>query len=379
MAIPSEMPSPEVPQPEEPKPKPTPALKLTCVARFPRTRVLAWDGDVLYASREYELVRCRAAEFPVLWEHVARFSPVWWRKVTSASRLGFRLVRDGFHALGVLPSGDLIAAVPGAIAMLRPGEKDFRITHVLQRGTRPLNIAVTPDGRVFWGEYFDNPGRNAVHIYGSDDRGASWKVVYSFEKKAIRHVHNIVYDRWADCFWVLTGDIDGECRVLRASLDFSRVESVISGNQQARAVAAVPKKDGLYFASDTPLEQNYIYKLDRQGNLARLAEIHASVLCGCAVGDAVFFTTMIEPSAVNLDRTVSVYGSADDAAWPRLQSWKKDRWSEKLFQYGNAFLAAGSNTTDLVAATSIAVEGHDMEASLWQMEMIYAGLGEQRS
>ena len=344
-------------------------LSLTCVARFPNTRVLAWDGDVLYAARGYRLLRCRPAETPMQWEEVARYSPVWWRKFTSTNRLGFRLVRDGFHALAVLPSGELVAALPGAIATLRPGEKEFQLAHRLLRGTRPLNIAVAPDGRVFWGEYFDNPGRDVVHVYGSDDCGSSWKVVYSFEKRAIRHVHNIVYDRWEDCFWVLTGDVGAECRVLRASLDWSRVDSVTAGNQQARSVAAVPQQDGLYFASDTPLEQNYIYKLDRQRNLVRLAEIHASVLCGCAVGDAVFFTTMIEPSAVNPDRTVAVYGSADGAAWAKLQSWKKDGWPDSLFQYGNAFVASGNNTTNLLPITTVAVKSTDLEASVWSVNM----------
>jgi len=277
-------------------------------------------------------------------------------------------MRDGFHALVVLPSGELIAALPGVIATLRPGEREFRITYVLQRGTRPLNIAAAPDGRVFWGEYFDNLGRDAVHVYGSHDRGASWRVVYSFEKGAIRHVHNIVYDRWADCFWVLTGDVGSECRILRVSLDWTRIESVISGNQQARAVAAVPKEDGLYFASDTPLEQNYIYRLDRKASLARLAEIHASVLCGCTVGDAVFFTTMVEPSAVNLDRAVSVYGSARGSDWARSESWRKDWWPTTLFQYGNAFLATGNNSTNLLAITTVAVEGCDMEGSVWRVE-----------
>src|SRR5882724_7555257 len=210
MAIPSEA-SP----PDAPKRATAPNLQLMCVARFPNTRVLAWDGDVLYASRGYKLVRCRTSEPSMPWEHVADFNPVWWRKVTSSTRLGFRLVRDGFHALAVLPSGELVAALPGAIATLRPGEKEFRVTHAVQRGTRPLNFAVTPDGRVFWGEYFDNPARDAVHIYGSEDRGASWKIFYTFEKNAIRHVHNIVYDHWENCFWVLTGDVGAECRVLQ--------------------------------------------------------------------------------------------------------------------------------------------------------------------
>ena len=361
MAIPGEGPASGTPPRDA-----APGLKLTLVARFPRTRVLAWDGDVLYASRGYSLVRCRPAQSPIVWEHVARYSPVWWRRITSATKLGFRLVRDGFHALAVLPSGELIAALPGVIATLRPGEKEFLVTHVLQRGTRPLNIAVAPDGRVFWGEYFDNPGRDAVHVYGSNDHGATWRVVYSFAKGAIRHIHNIVYDRWAGCFWVLTGDIGDECRILRASLDWSRVESVISGNQQARAVAAVPREDGLYFASDTPLEQNCIYKLDRKGDLTRLAEIHASVLCGCAVGDAVFFTTMVEPSSINLERKVSVYGSSNGVEWARLQSWMKDRWPERFFQYGNGLLATGRNATNFLAVTTIAVE-NDLEASLFRV------------
>jgi hypothetical protein len=365
MAIP-----PEEPARDAPLTKTSSGLSLTCMARFPNTRVLAWDGDVLYASRGYRLLRCCPAEAPIRWEEVARFAPVWWRKLTSVSRLGFRLMRDGFHALVVLPTGELVAALPGAIATLRPGERVFRTTHVLQRGTRPLNIAAAPDGRVFWGEYFDNRRRDAVYLYGSDDRGASWKVVHSFEENSIRHVHNIVYDHWEDCFWVLTGDVGAECRILRASLDWSRIDSMIAGNQQARAVAAVPRKDGLYFASDTPLEQNYIYKLDRAGELAQLAEIHASVLCGCAVGDAVFFTTMVEPSAVNLDRSVGVYGSDGNAAWASLQSWQKDGWSEKLFQHGNGFVATGNNATRLLAITTVAVKGGDLEASIWRVDVI---------
>src|SRR6267154_3891124 len=104
MAIPG-----QEPPRDAPPQKTLSRLSLTCIARFPKTRVLAWDGDVLYASRGYELIRCRATQSPVIWEHVAGYSPVWWRKFTSTHRLGYRLVRDGFHALAVLPSGELIA------------------------------------------------------------------------------------------------------------------------------------------------------------------------------------------------------------------------------------------------------------------------------
>src|SRR5271165_1720901 len=180
------------------------ALELERVATFPCLRALAWDGDLLYASRGYELLASRAPEFQ--WRTVGRYRPEWWRNVTSRNRLSFRLVRDGFHALAILPSGNIVAAVPGAIATLPVGEEEFEITHRLMRGTRPLHITGTPDGRVFWGEYFDNPGREEVYIYASADQGMTWQVAHTFECRAIRHVHNILYDRWENCLWICTGD-----------------------------------------------------------------------------------------------------------------------------------------------------------------------------
>jgi hypothetical protein len=340
-------------------------LELTPVATFPGLRALAWHGHVLYASRSYTLLRADTNGSDMSWEVVGRFRPPWWRNLTSASRLTCRLFRDGFHALGVLSSGDLIGAVPGAIITLAPGKTEFRISHKILRGTRPLHIAVAPGDQIFWGEYFDNPRREEVHIYASTDRGAHWSVAYTFPKGAIRHVHNIVYDQWGDCLWMLTGDNGPECRILRASRDFRQVDVVLSGNQQARAVALVPTPEALYFSSDTPLETNHVYRLDRRGNLSQSAALSSSSIYGCRVGDAIFFSTMVEPSRANPDRHASVFGSSDGVSWQRLLQWKKDRWAMGLFQYGNVLLPDGSNTSGLLALTTVAVEQADLESSLW--------------
>jgi hypothetical protein len=278
-----------------------------------------------------------------------------------------RLFRDGFHALAVLPSGYIVGAVPGAIITLAPGETEFRVSHKVLRGTRPLHITATPDGRVLWGEYFDNPQRDEVHIYGSTDHGATWNIAHTFPKGAIRHVHNIVHDPWENCFWVLTGDNGAECRILRASCDFNNIDVVLSDNQQARAVAFVPAEDGLYYSSDTPLERNHIYRLDRRGNVSTLANLSSSSISGCRVADAIFFSTMVEPSEVNLDRSVGVYGTLDGTHWRKQLTWRKDHWPMSLFQYGNASLPDGNNSTKLLALSTIAVEPGDLETSLWRM------------
>jgi hypothetical protein len=355
-------------------------------------RALEWSGEQLYASRGYELLRATIGNGKIedgtidagmidagkienpsdrlTWQPVAQFSPEFKRRLSVSSRLTARLFRDGFHALAVLPSGGMLAAVAGAIVSARPNEPQFRVTHAMTRGTRPLHITAVPGGAVYWGEYFDNSARDEVHIYGSSDGGMTWSVAYTFARGAVRHVHNIVYDRWEHCLWVLTGDYGDECRILRAACDFSRVEVVLQGNQQARAVALVPMAEGLYFSSDTPLESNYIYRLDRQGKLSQLAAITSSSIYGCSVGDRVFFSTMIEPSEVNRDRNVRIFGGSGLAGhgiegWRPLLAWEKDRWSMRFFQYGNAFLPAGNNTTRYLAVSTIAVANDDMATSLY--------------
>jgi hypothetical protein len=172
---------------------------------------------------------------------------------------------------------------------------------------------------------------------------------------------------------VLTGDYGDECRILRAACDFSRVESVLQGRQQARAVAAIPTEDGLYFSSDTPLESNFIYRLDRQDSLLQLAPITSSSIYGCRVGRHVFFSTMVEPSEVNRDRQVRVYagetGSLAASNWNPLLAWKKDRWPMALFQYGNALMPDGNNPTPFLALTTIAVESDDQVTSIYSLAL----------
>ncbi len=343
------------------------------IARFPRLRALAWSGDTLYASRNYELLRTRIpsgekSSDDQAWETVATFNAPYWRRLTSRANLTSRLVRDGFHALAILPSNAMIAAVPGAIVTRRTSETTFQITHKILRGTRPLHLTAIPNGTVYWGEYFANASRDEVHIYSSTDGGSTWSVAYTFPKGAIRHVHNIAYDGWQDCLWISTGDYGNECRILRASCDLRQVDVVLQGNQQARAVGLVPTETGLYFSSDTPLEKNSIYHLDSGGALSQIASLTSSSIHGCRVGRHIFFSTMVEPSAANPDRSVRIFGGVEGQKLLPVLSWKKDRWPLRFFQYGNAFLPDGENSTPCLAFTTIAVETEDMVTSLYAIE-----------
>ena len=355
------------------------AITLRRIAAWRGIRVLAWDGDVLYGCRGYEIVRLRFRPHvgaSVEWEAMARFHPVWWRNLTSRTALTYRLVRDGFHALAILggktSDQTMIGAVPGALVTRTPDSDEFQVTHRIQRGTRPLHVTAVPSGSIYWGEYFDNRERAEVHIYVSTDRGHTWQVAYTFPAGSIRHVHNIVYDRWGDCLWILTGDEGAECKVLRASSDLRSVEAVLAGSQQARAVAAIPTQNALYLSTDTPFEKNHVYRLDRAGKVEQVGDLASSSIfgcrVGCGVGETVFFSTMIEPSTVNTFPEVHLAGSRDGTNWQVLARWKKDGLPMRYFQYGNAFLPDGENTTRYLAATTIAVETDDLVTTLWEVE-----------
>ena len=344
-----------------------PKLQLTPLGRFPGKRVLTWHGKALYASHGYQLLRWEPEHSLSAWTPVARFQPSLARRLSAKTRLGYRLHRDGFHALAILLDDTLVAVLPGAIAVARPGSPEFEVTWHVQRGTRPLALATTPQGNVYWGEYFDNRERAAVHVYGSRDGGHTWDVVYTFPADSIRHVHSITYDAHADCLWVLTGDLGDECRILRVAPDWSSVDVVLFGNQQTRAVTLVPLSDALYFATDTPLEQNYVYRLRRDGHLERLILLAGSSFWSCQVNQALFFSTVVEPSPVNRDSRATLYGSADGANWATLVRWQRDAWPSRLFQYANIILPSGDNDTDILAATGLAVCGEDQVTHLWRV------------
>jgi hypothetical protein len=77
---------------------------------------------------------------------------------------------------------------------------------------------------------------------------------------------------------------------------------------------------------------------------------------------------MVEPSEVNRDRHVRVYGGGSNAhaqAWHLLLAWQKDHWPMALFQYGNALMPDGNNTTPFLALTTVAVKSDDLVTSLY--------------
>lgn len=192
---------------------------------------------------------------------------------------------------------------------------DLRVNRLNQEvvpvcGKRPLNLCVDNGSRLYYGEYRGNQDRSPVHIYGSNNKGKEWASVWRFI--GIRHVHGVFYDSYDDRIWVTTGDNDEEAAIWMTDDRFRTLEKVVGGTQQLRAVQLLFTQNHVYFGSDTQLERNFIYRLDRKtAKVKKLQRVESSVFWGCKVGDYLFFSTAVEPSKVNKCKDACIWGAKD--------------------------------------------------------------------
>ena len=291
--------------------------------------------------------------------------------VLSRWALANRFLRAGFLNVRPMQDGSLLGVVYGGIVRCEAGGDSFM--PVLQRPGRTMKIVAHPDGRIFAGEYFYNKRRGPVDVLRSDDNGRTWQIVHQFGPGEIRHIHSMMFDKRTGSLIILTGDTDRESKILSTSDQFKSLSVLSAGKQRSRALTILPANDGYFLATDTPFEQNYIQFLSFSGELRLLCPIAGSCMSACQVGDWSFFGTAAEPSPVNRDPSVTLYGTRDGQEWHVIQRWHADRWSwptglqAAAFQMGRVLMPAGLNTTGYLFATPIAVKNVDGVLHRWKL------------
>lgn len=334
------------------------------------------DREVLYASRGLQVLTSR--DGGESYEPFATCPGLPGERWMSRSRLLARLGRLGVQALRPLPDGGVVAVLRRRIVWCAPGSRRFREVLRIERGSRPLNICVTSSGRIYFGEYFNNPDRESVHVYSSKD-GEKWSKVHTFPAGSIRHIHNIVEDPYRDGLWVLTGDSDEESGLWFSGDNFRTLDCVVGGTQRARAVALIPLEEGLIVPTDTPNEQNYVQYYDLEtGELIQLASLPNSAFHAMKQGGLLFISTVAEPSSCNDSQLAAVFVSEDGTHWQRLASFRRDwplireryRFVDRAIRHPQVKLVPGRNETDFLFAFGRAVRGTDGRALRWSIEKI---------
>lgn len=194
-------------------------------------------------------------------------------------------------------------------------------------GGRPLRIDLYK-GAMVYGEYRSNPERSSVAVMTFD--GYKHKALFKVEN--VRHIHTVRVKN--NNIYFSTGDYEDEAGIW--CWDGKSIKCLLKGNQQRRAVDFILADDGIYYGTDTPLEQNYIYRSSYNGELTALQKVGGSVFYMSEQSGRYWLATVIEPSEINTSKYVELWASNPDNSnqWTLIETFKKDIWSMKLFQYG---------------------------------------------
>ncbi len=312
------------------------------------------SDHLMYASRKKNVLR--STDGGRTWHHFFSFrlSPLAWLK--TQNELLRRLFRMHIHH--IVPASDsfvTIVAFGGIYVWDIQKRCLIRSDHHLS-GSRPLILCNTEDG-IYFGEYKNNKDRGPVRIFHSQDHGITWKPVHVFNN--VRHIHGIFKDPYSDGLWITTGDLDYESAIWVADNKFNDVKKVLQGTQQVRAVSLLFTEQYIYFGSDSPSEKNFLYRFDRSNKaLYKLQHVEGPVFWGCKVENDLFFSTVVEPSAINKTKYATIWHSKDGSSWQNITSLKKDILPSKLFQYGQIFFPYGINNTGLLWFTPFATRNH---------------------
>jgi hypothetical protein len=290
-----------------------------------------WVGDSeIWASSGYSFYTSR--DEGVTFEKTGDLTTSSLNKILGKSRLITRGMRWGIRDLRRLNSGTvLVIADRKVYRSSGNGSGAFKSVYKFRKGVGPLREGWCEDdeGNCYLAEYFLNNGRDSsVNLVKSTDDGHTWETIASFDR--IRHIHCVQFDPFSRCIWLGTGDRDDESSI-RFSEDRGDTWSAIgSRDQMFRTVSFIFTKDYVYWGSDAPTKQNYVYRQTRKnGAIDKLAAVNSPVHYSTMLenGTIVFGTTAegnSEGKSAAWDDKAHIWASPDGKEWTDVASWEKD-------------------------------------------------------
>lgn len=284
-----------------------------------------YDGVHLWGSRDGRVFR--SADLGSTWNEYLRVNT----PLMTHFRTYNRLTRNGIHNVIPLNSETIVVVVKGRFLVFH--QKNLVTEVSTQTGRHPMRQGVLEHGgQIMYGDYWGNPNREPVRICRFDPFKGDLEVLLTFRNK--RHIHFMLEDiHNPGRLFVGTGDEDNESGIYRYDLNTGALETIGCGSQAWRAVSLLQQGDYLYWGSDCPYEQNYIYRLNRcAGVVERIRPISGPAYHSAMNSEGrMFLATTIERRG---EHKAIVYGSGDGEEWEEVREWRKDFLPAKLFGYG---------------------------------------------
>lgn len=277
------------------------------------------------------------------WRRIARFPRALPQDLAGPSRLVARVLR--LERGNVYPTRDgRLFGLRGGSAYRFDGEVPTLLFRI--RGDCVMNraIAETPDGELYFGEYFMNPSRVPVRIFRVSPDLAHFEVAAELPSPRVRHVHAIHVDRFVPGrLWLTSGDLDGESFIGASDDGFRTIEWLGDGTQVWRAVGLIFQQERICWMTDTHLVQNRIVSMDRaSGRLSFHGERDASSWYQAEASDGVYLaTSCVEPGPGIQTRHCRLMASTNATDWTTLVRYEKDALPFRLFGFGFLSLPSG--------------------------------------
>lgn len=299
---------------------------------FRNIKVLEVHDDYFIGAKGYKL--CKYLFATKKYEYVGKVADFKYA-LASSFFLTRRLLRAEITHLYSLSNGDRIVIAKKGIFRCPKGETVFKKCFSVPRGSRPMNLVITPDDQIYFGEYFANMEKKPVNIYHSADGGITWRVAYTFTEGNINHIHGLFWDPYTKRIWIATGDRENECIIGNTDDGFKTLNIVLRGGQDYRATNLLFYRDFIIYATDSQYIVNEIRRINRDTLcIDVLNEIQGSAIKGGQNGEFSYISTTVEPSKVNKDCFSHLWISHNGVEWVDVFHAEKDILPA-LFQFGS--------------------------------------------
>lgn len=289
------------------------------LVNFPKKGILHFvsDDKIIYSINEKLFYKSAKINFVNSFDPLPNFNII------------NRILRRGIHK--VIENNKLLFIVFNKQIKILCIDSKSALFSVPIRGSRPLVIEKYKDGIVY-GEYAGNKSRKSMSIVHIDRDG---KEIILKSIPGIRHIHSITYIENKNKYIVTTGDRDHESKIMIFDKNFSDSEIVAEGTQSFRVVQPILREDFLYFGTDIPHRENYLYKISLStGERYKLGKVPGPVFYGIKKNNSIFFSTVVEPSLINDQRFCYIIQIDENDHLINRASFQKDIIPMKLGQYG---------------------------------------------
>ncbi|MFW6029124.1 MAG: hypothetical protein ACOCRO_02600 [Halanaerobiales bacterium] len=315
-------------------------------------------------------------------QEVLHFETSNIKKILESSRLLSRIFRTDIRCALALNNEELLVLLNKALYYASLTKKNVQKIFEMREGfTNPLNLCrplkEESNCVALFGDYGNNANNQSVSIYGVKS-DLTVQILHTFPSNTIRHIHNIICDEINNGYYIFTGDNEEKAGIYWIDKKFSKIEPILIGKQNARAVCGFVTDKGLLYATDSVTEQNYIYLLTQKNSepsLQVIEKINGSCIYATEYCGGYVFSTTVESGESNGRRFSSLLsmkrgkGIISDEVHlihisrklksDIIESFKKDKLPYKLFQYGAVRFPTGLENSDKLIIYPCAIKGLD--------------------